>query len=72
MRKTLLAAALVLALCCNALAGEMSTPPAPQPPYITAQEPTSGETVNGEMPTPPGISDSLTQIAITLLASVLP
>ena len=69
MRKTLTTAALLLAFCCPAFAGEMLTPPAPQPPSVTAQEPTGGEMQNGiiqnEAP------DSLTQIALNLLAILL-
>jgi hypothetical protein len=75
MRKTLGVAALMLALCCPALAGEMPTPPAPQPPTATAaQEPTGGDiqndqpTLNGEMPTLP--LDGLTQLALDLLAAL--
>jgi hypothetical protein len=71
MRKTLTTAALLLAFSCPAFAGEMLTPPAPQPPSVTAQEPTGGETLNGEIGTP-GVSDALTQIALELLTSVLP
>jgi hypothetical protein len=64
MRKTLTTAALLLALSYPALAGEMPTPPAPQPPNVTAQEPTGGE-----MGTP-GVSGSLTQIVLDLLAAL--
>lgn len=67
MRKTLGVAALMLAFCCPALAGEIPNPPAPTPQGVTVEEPT----LNGEMPTPPGVSDSLTQITLELLA-VLP
>jgi hypothetical protein len=70
MRKTLTTAALLLALSCPVWAGIMQTPPAPQPtptPESAVQEPT----LNGEMPTPPDVSESLTQIALELLA-VLP
>jgi hypothetical protein len=65
MRKTLTTAALVLALSCPAWAGIMQTPPAPEPtPASATQEPTDGATLDGEMSTPP----SLTQIALELLA----
>jgi hypothetical protein len=65
MRKTLGIAALMLALCCPALAGEMPTPPAPQPQANTVQEPTAaGDIQNGS-------ADSLTEIALDLLA-ILP
>ncbi|MDT7807520.1 MAG: hypothetical protein QOJ70_1333 [Acidobacteriota bacterium] len=66
MRKTLRAAALMLALCCPALAGEIPNPPAPQPQGMTIKEPA----MDGEIPTP-GVSDSLTVIARDVLA-VLP
>ncbi len=60
MRKTLLAAALVLALCCSALAGDIHTPPvAPDPPPGTSQE----LSVDAENNAPGG----LTQIALDLL-----
>jgi hypothetical protein len=68
MRKTLTTAALLLAFSCPALAGEMGTPGSPAPPPTTAnaaQEPTT----DGDMPN--GAPDSLTQVALDLLA-VLP
>jgi hypothetical protein len=66
MRKILGVAALMLAFCCPALAGEMPTPPVPQQPQgMTAEEPTGGE-----MPNLPVVSDSLTQIALDLLAAL--
>lgn len=69
MRKTLTTAALLMALSCPALAGEIHTPgaPTPPPPASAAQEPTDDATLNGEMHTP-GVSDSLTQTALDLLA----
>jgi hypothetical protein len=73
MRKTLTTAALLLAFSCPAFAGEMGTPGSPAPPPATAnavQEPTGGETLNGEMGTP-GVSATLTQTVLKLLA-VLP
>ena len=73
MRKTLTTAALLLAFSCPAFAGEMGTPGSPAPPPTTSavQEPTyaTQEPTDGEMPN--GVSDSLTQIALELLA-VLP
>ena len=74
MRKTLTTAALVLALSCPAWAGIMHTPPAPEPqpataPASTVQEPTDEATPNGEMATP-GVSDSLMQITLELLAAL--
>ena len=72
MRKTLTTGLLLLAFSCPALAGEMMTPPAPQPPPASPiQGPTDGPAINGEMHTPPGLSESLTQITLELLA-VLP
>jgi hypothetical protein len=66
MRKTLGVAALMLAFCCPALAGEIPTPPVPQPQGMTVEEPTSGGVVHI-----PGVSDSLTEVVLDLLA-VLP
>jgi hypothetical protein len=76
MRKILCGATLMLALCCPAFAGEMPTPPAPQPQGSSVEEPTDDVILNGEMPTPgiihnPGVSGSLAQVALDLLA-VLP
>jgi hypothetical protein len=65
MRKTLGVAALMLAFSCPALAGEIPTPPAPQSQVMTLGEPTGGE-----IPTAPSVSDSLTQIALDLLAAL--
>jgi hypothetical protein len=74
MRKTLITATLLLAISCPAFAGEMATPGSPTtPPSQTAsavQESTGGEMFNGVMHTP-GVSDSLTEVALDLLA-VLP
>ena len=62
MRKTLGVAALMLALCCPALAGEIPTPPAPQPQSMSINElATTEESINGA-------ADTLTQIALDLLA----
>lgn len=76
MRKTLMTAALLLAFSCPALAGEVHTPPAPQPQGVTVAEPADGAALNGEMHTPgiihnPGVSDILAETALDLLA-VLP
>jgi hypothetical protein len=76
MRKTLTTAALVLALTCHAWAGIMHTPNSPQPqptptPESATQEPTAGPTLNGEIQIPPGVSESLRQIALQLLAVLL-
>lgn len=59
MRKTLTTAALLLALCCPVLAGEINAPPAPPPPPQSEPRPTA----EGEMHTPP-----LVEFALTLLA----
>jgi hypothetical protein len=65
MRKILGVAALMLAICCPALAGEIPNPPAPQPQANTVQEPTTDGDIQNDA------TESLTQIAIDLLA-VLP
>ena len=72
MRRTLMTGLLLLALSCPAFAGEMHTPPAPTPPQPASavQEPTDEPTLSGEMSTP-RVSDSLTLLALELLA-VLP
>jgi hypothetical protein len=65
MRKTLLAATLMLGLCCSALAGEMSTPPIapdPQPGSAQAQS-TEDNTVTTE---------SLIQTVLDVIVSALP
>lgn len=68
MRKTLTTGLLLLALSSPAFAGEMLTPPAPQPIGASAmQEPADSATLNGEMHTP-GLSESLTQTVLDLLA----
>lgn len=67
MRKTLMTAALVFVLSCPAFAGEMHTPPAPQPtPMSAVQEPTTTD----EDTT--GATETLTQLALDLVSSVLP
>lgn len=66
MRKTLGIAALMLALCCPALAGEIPNPPAPDPtPTSAVQQPTP----TNEDTT--GAADTLIQITLDLLVSVL-
>jgi hypothetical protein len=67
MRKILGVAALMLAICCcPALAGEMPTPPAPQPTTASvAQEPSTDGDIQNDA------TDSLTQIALDLLAALL-
>lgn len=64
MRKTLGVAALTLAFCCPALAGEIPNPPAPTPPpsESATQEPTANGIMGNDAP------DSLTQIALDLFA----
>ena len=72
MRKTLMTAALLLALNCPVFAGEIHIPPAPaSTPASATQETADGMTLNGEMHTLPGASESLTQTVLALLA-VLP
>ena len=70
MRKTLTTAALLLALSCPALAGEMATPgvttPPPPPPTGIVQEPTDAPTVGSIIPN--DTPDSLTQTVLDLLA----
>jgi hypothetical protein len=71
MLKAIRVSAMLLALVGSAYAGEVLTPPAPQPPPTSAvQEPTDGATLNGDISTP-DVSESLTQITLELLA-VLP
>jgi hypothetical protein len=81
MGKAFRASLLILVLACSAQAGyipnESPAPPPAQPGYMPNGSPTSSEptsavnepTVNGEMPN--GAPDSLTQLALELLA-VLP
>jgi hypothetical protein len=65
MRKTLGIAALMLALHCPALAGEIPNPPAPQPRGMTVEAPiTTDEDTTGA-------TESLTQIALDVALSVL-
>ena len=74
MRKTLMTAALLLALSSSALAGEIPTPGSPVPPppaqASEVQDAADDATLNGEMHTP-GVSDILAETALDLLA-VLP
>lgn len=60
MRKALRVSALLLALSCPALAGEIHIPPAPQPPPSVPVEESEAK---GDMGTPP-----IVQIALNLLA----
>ena len=65
MRKILCAIALALALCCTALAGEIPTPPAPQPHVAaTTQEPTGDGDISITT------ADTVTQMALDLFASL--
>ncbi len=69
MRKTLGAAALMLAFCCPALAGEIPNPPAPSDGIIQTGEPAPVDDdgiIHGDN------TDALTQIVLTALISVLP
>lgn len=67
MRKSLTTAALLLALSCTALGGEIHIPPvAPDPPQAnTAQEPVITDEDSGA-------ADTLIQTALTVLVSLLP
>jgi hypothetical protein len=71
MRKTLTTAALLLALSCPALAGEMATPGSPAPP---PSDPADG-IIQGGQPAAAAEdgdnTDALTEFALTLLVSVL-
>jgi len=68
MRKAISAAALILALTCSARAGWMPNgeEPPPPPPDTTAQESASTD----EDAT--GVTDTLTEIVLAALVSVLP
>jgi hypothetical protein len=65
MRKTLTTVALLLALSCTAFGGEIHIPPAPTPPANTTQAPTPNDEDTGA-------ADTLTQIVLTVLVSILP
>jgi hypothetical protein len=70
MLKAVRVTVMLLVLVTTAYAGEALTPPAPQPPPLSAmQEPTTGGTTPDIMTGDE--SDSLTEIALGLLA-VLP
>ena len=75
MRKTLTTAALLLALSCPAFAGIMHTPGAPETPTAEADgiihtgQPAQEPTANGDMQN--GVTDTLTQFALSVLVSVL-
>jgi hypothetical protein len=65
MRKTLGIAALMLALHCPVLAGEIPNPPAPQSQGMTVEAPiTTDEDATGA-------TESLTQTALDMALSVL-
>ena len=70
MRKTLTTAALVVALSCHAWAGIMHTPPIAPDAEPTPTDTTQATVTTDEDTT--GAADKLTQIALTLLISVLP
>jgi hypothetical protein len=59
MRKTFTVAALMLALCCSTFAGEIPTPPVPQPP-------SQDGIMHGDN------TNSLIQTALAVIVSVLP
>jgi len=68
MRKTLYASVLMLALCGSALAGDMSTPSAPQPPPPSNR--TAEETAtDGVMQT--GTADGFTETLLSVLETTL-
>ncbi len=69
MRKTLATAALLLALSCPAFAGIMHTPGAPEPEPTQANTVQEPDTTNEDTT---GAADTLTQIVLAVLASVLP
>ena len=72
MRKTLTTTALLLALSCPVFAGEMQTPPAPQPPPMTAvQEPITPPEPTTTDEDSNGATEILTQIALDLVSSAL-
>jgi len=68
MRKAFSVAALILALTCSTRAGWMPNGEGnpPPPPAIAAQMPATADEDST------GATDAITQIAFTLLASVLP
>lgn len=67
MRKTLGVAALMLALCCPALGGEMPTPPAPKSESVMDLEPTAGDEIPDDC-VPYDAPYGLTLIALEALA----
>ena len=72
MRRTLSAVVLVLAFCCPVSAGIIhNPPPAPSPLTEDAVPLTAGAETAGEETPAPGVSDSLLEITVDLLA-VLP
>ena len=73
MRKTLSIAVLVLALCCPISAGVIHNPP-PEPTPLRLGDAallTADAETHGAETAEPGVSDSLTEITVDLLA-VLP
>lgn len=70
MRRKLCIAALLLALCCPALAGEIPNPPVPHPGGITTPGPPTGDepsTEDEELDTP-AVPDGLAERFLDLLA----
>jgi hypothetical protein len=69
MRKTLCAAAFVLALYSHAFAGDIPNPLPPQPPPLgmAVGEPVTG----GDIPMTPVIDESMTLTVLSLLESLL-
>jgi hypothetical protein len=69
MRKTLGAAVLVLAFCCPVSAGIIHNPP-PEPMLLPeTADATNAEALGAETPAP-GVSDSLKELTLDLLATL--
>jgi hypothetical protein len=64
MLKVIRVSAMLLVLVGSARAGEVLTPPAPQPQANTVQEPTTAGDIQN------GAADSLTQLALDVFASL--
>jgi hypothetical protein len=67
MRRTLSVALFVFAFCCPVSAGLIHNPPPELPPEGTVQVTADAETPGAETAAP-GVSDSLTEITVDLLA----
>jgi hypothetical protein len=71
MRKSLSAFVLSLALCCPAFAGDMLTPPVPDPPPPTSSTVEGPPSDSQVPPSPPVTEVSLVKVAVTLFTNVL-